>query len=429
MTRKMKVDIRDMKASSNPAEGAPLNIRDMRAPSNPAEGATLNIRGMRGQSQTISRLPKRSRSSWTVPDRNLAQTREHRPLTTIPILNTRRQALPCLLLLLAVPVFAAVDGTVINKTTDKPQPNATVSLFKLTEAGPESLETVKSDAAGKFVMQATAAGGPHYVQVAFDGVTYTKMMPPGSPSTGIQVDVYNVQAKPTDAKITQHMLLLEPIEGKLTVTENIIYQNSGKTTFNDPAGSLRFYAPPESGGKIRVMATAPGGMPVERIANQTMTPNVYGVDFAIKPGESRFQFAYELPLGDPPVFKGKLLHKEGTTRLVAPRGVTLKGDGLSDLGREPATQAAIYNLGKQEFSVEITGSGSLREPSGGGGGEDEGPSIQEILPRLYNRLYLVLGLVGAILLVGFIMIYRNSGAPTQTVVAAATPREKGKRRG
>jgi len=330
--------------------------------------------------------------------------------------------------LLTFSLSAAVDGTIVNKTTGKPQPDATVSLFKLTEAGPESLETVKSDAAGKFVIQANAAGGPHYVQVAFDGVTYTKMMPPGSPSTNLEVEVYNVQAKSTDAKITQHMLLLEPVEGKLTVTENIIFQNSGKSTFNDPGGSLRFYAPPEAGGKIRVMATAPGGMPVERIANSTMTPNVYGVDFAIKPGETRFQFAYELPLGDPPVFKGKLLHKEGTTRLVAPRGVTLKGDGLSDLGREPATQAAIYNLAKQEFSVEITGSGSLREPSGGGGSEEDGPSIQEILPRLYNRLYLVLGLSTAILLVGFLMIYRNSGAPTQTVVAA-TPHEKGKRRG
>jgi hypothetical protein len=328
-------------------------------------------------------------------------------------------------------LLAAVDGTVINKSTDKPQAAATVSLFKLTDAGPESLETVKTDADGKFVIQANAAGGPHYVQVAYDGVTYTKMMPPGSPSTGIVVEVYNAQAKPGDAKITQHMLLLEPVEGKLTVTENIIYQNSGKSTFNDPAGTLRFYVPPEAGGKVRVMATAPGGMPVERVANQTMTPNVFGVDFAIKPGETRFQYAYELPLGDPPAFKGKLLHKEGTTRLVAPRGVTLKGAGLSDLGREPATQAAIYNLSAQEFNVEITGSGSLREPSGsgGGGGEEDGPSIQEILPRLYSRLYVVLGLVAAILLVGFIMIYRNSGAPTQTVAAGPVPHEKGKRRG
>ena len=335
-----------------------------------------------------------------------------------------------LLTMLTLPLIAGVDGTVVNKTTDKPQPAATVSLFKLTDAGPESLETVKTDAAGKFIIQASASAGPHYVQVAYDGVTYTKMMPPGSPSTGLVVEVYSAQAKPGDAKITQHMLLLEPVEGKLTVTENIIFQNSGKATFNDPAGTLRFHVPPEAQGKIRVMATAPGGMPVERIANQTMTPNVYGVDFAIKPGETRFQFAYELPLGDPPVFKGKLLHKEGTTRLVAPRGVTLKGAGLSDLGREPATQAGIYNLAAQDFKVEITGSGSLREPSsGGGGGEEEGPSIQEILPRLYTRLYVVLGLVAAILLVGFIMIYRNSGAPTQTVSGAAALAEKGKRRG
>ena len=32
-------------------------------------------------------------------------------------------------------------------------------------------------------------------------------------------------------------------------------------------------------------------------------------------------------------------------------------------------------------------------------------------------------------IVGFVMIYRNSGAPTQTVAAGEVPHEKGKRRG
>lgn len=53
------------------------------------------------------------------------------------------------LFFLYLPLIAAVDGTVLNKTTGKPQPEATVSIYKLTEAGPESLETVKSDATGK----------------------------------------------------------------------------------------------------------------------------------------------------------------------------------------------------------------------------------------------------------------------------------------
>ena len=42
--------------------------------------------------------------------------------------------------------FAAVDGTVINKTTGKPQAGATVTLYKFGSAGMESVESVKSGA-------------------------------------------------------------------------------------------------------------------------------------------------------------------------------------------------------------------------------------------------------------------------------------------
>ncbi|MBI3683201.1 MAG: carboxypeptidase regulatory-like domain-containing protein [Acidobacteria bacterium] len=304
-------------------------------------------------------------------------------------------------------MWAAVDGVVINKTSGKPQPNATVTIYKLGEAGMESIETVKSDAQGKFSIEYSPPGGPHLIQAAYDGVTYNKMLPPGTPASGVAVDVFNAQSKPGDAKITQHMLLLEPAEGKLIISENIIYQNTGNLTYNDPAGgTLKFYLPPEANGKAKVSVTAPNGMPVERAAS-ARAGNVYSVDFPIKPGETRFQLNYEVPLPDPPVYRGRILHKEGLTRLVSPPGVSLKGEGLEELGREPQTQAAIYNVTKQDFRIEIEGSGSLRSSSS----EQEGPSIQQILPRVYDRLYLVLGLAALILLLGFVLLYRGGAAP------------------
>lgn len=326
--------------------------------------------------------------------------------------------------LLTLPLMAAVDGTVLNKSTGKPQSGATVSIYKLTDAGPESLETVKSDAAGKYQLQTTPGPGPHYVQVAFDGVTYTKMMPPGSPTSGVQVDVYSASTQPGQAKITQHMMLFEPMDTKLVITENYIYQNPGNAAFNEPeGGTLKFYMPAEAQGKVRISATAPQSVAVERSAIKTSTPNVYGVDFAIKPGETRFQLSYEMPLPDPPVFQGKLLYKDATTRLVTPRGVSLKADNISELGREPATQAAIYDVKGADLKLEISGSGSLREPESSG--EEEGPSIQEVMPRVYDQVTIVLGLVAGILVLGFALIYRQ---PARPAAVAASP-EKGKRRG
>lgn len=328
------------------------------------------------------------------------------------------------LFFLALPLLAEVSGVVVNKTAGKPQGAATVTIYKLGEAGMESVETVKSDAAGKFVLQ-TVPQGPHLIQTAFDGVTYNKMLPPGAPLTGIELEVFQSQGRPGDAKVTQHMILFEPTEDKLLVSENVIYQNDGKLTYNNPGeGTLRFYLPPEAKGKVRIMGSAPNGMPVERAA-KPLSDDTYGVDFPIKPGETRFQVNYEMPLPSPAVFTGKVLHKEGTTRLVTPRGVSLKGAGIQELGREPATQAAIYNLTGSELKVEIEGTGSLREAAP----EEEGPGIQEILPRLYDRFYVVLGLSGAILALGFVALYRRPTSPAVSLPATPAAPTKGKRRG
>ncbi|HXI39662.1 MAG TPA: hypothetical protein VNH83_06770, partial [Bryobacteraceae bacterium] len=52
------------------------------------------------------------------------------------------ECLLCLLVLcMAAPVSAAIDGKVVNQTTGKPQAGATVTLYKLGQAGPEQIES------------------------------------------------------------------------------------------------------------------------------------------------------------------------------------------------------------------------------------------------------------------------------------------------
>src|SRR5258707_14413385 len=79
---------------------------------------------------------------------------------------------------------AAVDGTVTNGTTGKPQAGATVTLYKLGENGLESVESVKSNAEGKFRIEQNLQG-PRLLQSAYAGVTYNRMLPPGAPTSGV----------------------------------------------------------------------------------------------------------------------------------------------------------------------------------------------------------------------------------------------------
>ncbi|HKW96188.1 MAG TPA: carboxypeptidase-like regulatory domain-containing protein [Bryobacteraceae bacterium] len=322
-------------------------------------------------------------------------------------------------LLSAATAFAAVDGTVTNRTTGKPQPGATVTLYKLGQQnGLESIESVKSDAQGHFRINQDLQG-PRLLQTAYDGVTYNHMLPPGAASTGVQLEVYNSSKQPGDAKVAQHMVLVEPVRGQLVVSEAYIFRNEGQTTYFDLAnGTLRFYLPPAANGAVQVNATAPQGMPIRQAADKTTTRNVYKVAFPIKPGETRIDLGYTLPFTDGGTFEGKVLYTGGPTRLVAPNGVTIKGENVVPLGQEPQTKASIFDVKTNDFKVDISGTGSLG--AGNENADDEsGPGFEQIPPKVLSSMKWILLLAFSILGLGFILLYRAQ-TPEQARAAAET---------
>ena len=310
--------------------------------------------------------------------------------------------------ILTAGLFGAVDGTVTNQTSGKPQAGATVTLIKLG-GGMETVASAKSDAGGKFSLaQDLQPGTPYLVQTLYEGVTYNKAIPPGSPAAGLALSVFEASAKKGDAKVSQHMILLEPSGTDLTVNESIVYSNIGKTTFSDPAGTLRFYLPSGANGQVKVNVTGPQGMPITREAIKTRDANVYAVNYPVKPGETRFDLSYAVPSASPGTFESKLLHGGGPVRIVVPKGVKLEGGNIKDLGPEPRTQASIYDVTGNDLKVQFTGTGSLRAAAEAAQAnpEDAGPGIEESKPRIYDRIYPVIGLASFILLLGLILLYR-----------------------
>jgi hypothetical protein len=309
----------------------------------------------------------------------------------------------------AAAAFGAVQGTVTNRTTGKPQPGTMVMLFKLGQTtGPEMLASTKSDDQGKFSFAQDVAGGPHLVEAAYGGVTYNAMLPPGMPADNVQLEVYDSSAKPGAAKISQHIMLLEPAGSQLAVSETFFLSNPGNVTWHDPeAGTLRFFVPAGGKDNLRIMATAPQGMPVQRAAEPAKQDGVYRLNFPIKPGETRIDVTYAVPFTAPGPFSGKTLAQGVPTRIVVPNGVTLSGEGLTALGNEPSTQAAIFETKAQAFRVNLEGAGALRAAASEDAGDEGGPSIQEILPRVYDRLALVLASALLALGLGFVLLYRS----------------------
>jgi hypothetical protein len=319
--------------------------------------------------------------------------------------------------------MAAVTGTVVNRTTGQPQAGATVGFFKLVNAF-ELAEQAQTDDQGKFTINQKVEGtNPFMIRATYDGVSYIHMLPPGSSSTGITLGVYDSSKQPGGAKIAKHMLLFQPSGGQMKVSETFLIENGGKTAWNDLAnGALRFYLPVAANGKAEVNATAPdaGGMGIAVDLLKSSAPDVFGVNFPIKPGETRIDLNYTVPYTEGAPYQGKIASKDENTYLVAPNGVTLTGDKLNDLGAEPRTQAHIYGLAGTAYKIELTGApvavAAAPESSAADSADapDGAPQVEVAMPHVFGQAGLILGLALGILALGFAILYRASGTAKET---------------
>jgi hypothetical protein len=317
-------------------------------------------------------------------------------------------------LLVSFSAFGAVTGTVINKTTGKPQAGATVALNKLgQQLGIEMIDQAKSGPDGSFTINQDIAGGqtPYLIRAAFDGVTYNLMIRPGSPTTGLTVEVYNASKQPGQAKVSKHMVLFQPGGGQMTVNETYLFENSGQTAWNDPgAGTLHFFLPAAAEGKVQAEVTGPGSMPIGAPSAKTSKPDIYEIDYPVKPGETRFDLIYQVPYTEGAPYDGKIVTKDDNTYLIVPNGVTIAGDGLNDLGLEPKTQAHLYGFSGAAYTIQLTGAVAAAPTASDSQADTSGqPQLDQIMPRLYEKTIPILAVALGILALGFALLYRAPG--------------------
>jgi len=322
--------------------------------------------------------------------------------------------------LLCVPLFAAtlhasIDGVVINRSSSKPQPGVTITLVKPGQQGMQTIGTTVSDAAGHFIFENDQpGGGPQLLQALYKGVNYNKLMTPNIPTSNVQLNVYEATTSPAVARVSQHMMLIEPSASSIAVSENVIVENESTTTYNNPSvGSLRFFLPPAANGQVRVQVQGPQGMPLPRAAERTATEGIFKVDYPIKPGETQFEVDYALPAGSPFTYRGEVVGIKGMPagplRLIAPAGVTLAGKDIQSVGTEPKTQAGIYTVtASGPFSADISGVGSLRPPEATEADQSDSPQVTEGQPQVYRHMGWLLGLALSILAVGLVFLYTTS---------------------
>jgi hypothetical protein len=315
----------------------------------------------------------------------------------------------------AAALQAAIDGTVVNRTTGKPQSGVDITLVKPGQQGMQTIGTTVSDATGHFLFQNDQpGGGPQLLQASYQGVNYNKLMTPNIPTSNVELEIFESTKSPAIARIAQRMMLIEPTSSSIAISENVILQNDSTTTYsNSQLGGIRFFLPPAANGQVQVRVQGPQGMPLPRAAERTDTEGIFKVDYPIKPGETQFEVDYVLSAGSPFTFRGQIVNikgmPSGPLRLIAPAGVTLSGSDLQSVGTEPKTQANIYTVtASGAFSADIAGVGSLRGPEATAPDQSDSPQVTEGQPQIYRHMGWLLGLALAILAVGLVFLFLNS---------------------
>jgi hypothetical protein len=340
-----------------------------------------------------------------------------------------------------------ISGTVINRTTDKPEGNVALDLLSPTQ-GMTELATATSDAQGRFSVTKDSIGmAPVLIRATFHDVSFNTFSPPGRPN--VEVEVYDISKDPKSISVPSHIVIFQPQEGKLLGAEEYTVDNNAQP----PAAYFRTdgnfdFAIPADAALGQVSTTTSMGMAVNQ-ASIDKGKGRYSIAYAFRPGQTNVRLSYDLPYASNAATV-KLPTSYSTAKLlvVVPPGVTVTGDGLNSAGEEQGMMVYTHDplAAKSVLTVNLSGV-STAPPAGtdqGQGGAQEGNSRQDQGPEVIaapSRLddfkwYLFAGLA-ALFAMGALMLSRkqvivasgpeDENVPTPAKLAKSTSQSKSKK--
>jgi hypothetical protein len=274
-----------------------------------------------------------------------------------------------------------INGTVTNKTTNKPSAGDTVSLLSLS-AGLEELSNTKTDSGGHFKLT-TPSDAPYLIKVEHEKGAYFKNMPPGS--TTAEITVYDVAAKVDGVSTEADVLRIEAENGQLKVTENYFVKNiSSPPRTESSEHTYEVVIPPDA--TLEGAATVgPSNMPLAATPDPVSPKGHYAFSFPIRPNEgengTRFQLTYHVPYSGSYKFAPKLMQATDNLAIILPKSIKFEpgaGSGYATVPDNLGGQTYLARGVKPGQSLEFTvsGTGAFPRDSQAGAADGGGPGPQ-----------------------------------------------------
>jgi len=337
-----------------------------------------------------------------------------------PLLQNVLLAVFVALVAISAAAAGTLSGTVINRTTGKPEPNVALDLLSPT-AGMAELATATSDAQGHFSVTKDSIGAaPVLIRATFHDVSFNTFAPPGRPN--VEVEVYDISKDPKSITVPSHVIIFEPQDTKLIGAEEYSIQNASQppAAFFRTEGNFDF-AIPENATLNQVSTTTAMGMAITQ-ASIDKGKGRFAIAYPFRPGQTNVRLSYELPYTNNSVtLKLPATYPGAKLLVVVPPGITVTGDGLTAAGQEQGMTVFTHEPLPAKGILSVSLSGVATAPAQGAdqgqaqegnSRQDQGPEVIAAPSRLNDfKWYLFAGLA-ALFAMGALLLSRK-----QVVVA------------
>ena len=335
-------------------------------------------------------------------------------------------------LLLSAGAFAAqITGTVTNGTTNKPSSGDEVVLLSLANGMNEVAKT-RTDSQGHYTLNVPDEGAPHLVRVARQSVHYFKQAPPGA--TTADVTVYDAATQLAGVAADARVMHLQANAGSLDVSEMYMLQNQSQPP-RSQIGTQTFAITLPDGAELdHASVTGLSGMPTTVAPVPSGVKNRYAFDFAIRPGNTRFDVVYRMPYSGS--YEFSLTPETSLNELGVLLPKSMKFTGISPTFAQDSDEAglAVYFaknvLPNQAVRFSVAGEGLIGAQSAGGQPAADGSaaSTQGGSRSGSTRDLQIQGAILFLILVGVFVMWRVIAArksrPDSGIRTAEDPRSQ-----
>jgi hypothetical protein len=207
------------------------------------------------------------------------------------------------------------------------------------------------------------------------------------------VEVFDVAKKVEGVGVTADVMRIQAESNQLEVVRLFAVNNSSspaKTQMNDH--NFEFYLP-EGAKIVQSMAKTANGQPLNSAPVPQAEKNRYAFIFPLRPGETQFQVAYQLPYSGSAQLDPKSIYPMQHFVVMTPKsmqftpGPNANYQSMQDPQQSDATvQVATQTQPGQALSFKLSGTGTLQginapgETTSGGGGGGMGAEARDSRP-------------------------------------------------